>query len=402
MKKTVLLIGTLDSKGDEYGYVRDLIALKGYEVVLIDGGVVGEPTVTPTFSAEEVAELGGSRLTTLRDQHDRGQAMKVMSEGIAKLVDRLCKESDVLGVMGMGGSGGTALVTHTMRNLPIGLPKLVVSTVASGDVHPYIGTKDITMMYSVVDIAGLNKISRRILGNAAGALIGMIEQDIPMFEDKPIIAASMFGVTTTCVENLREHIEEKGYELLIFHATGSGGQAMESLISDGFIKGVADVTTTELCDELVGGVLSAGPHRLEAAAREGIPQVVSCGALDMVNFGAMNTVPSKFSERTLYEHNANVTLMRTTPEECAELGKLLSEKLNESTGSTTLFLPLKGVSAIDGEGQLFESPEATDALFTSIRKHLNTNVVELIELDQHINDTEFAAAMAKHLLKKMN
>lgn len=402
MKKTVLLIGTLDTKGDEYEYVRDLIALKGFEVVLIDGGVVGAPTVTPTFGAEEVAELGGSSLTALRNQHDRGLAMKVMSDGIAILVDRLCMERDVVGVMGMGGSGGTALITHTMRQLPIGMPKLVVSTVASGDVHPYVGTKDITMMYSVVDVAGLNKISRRILGNAAGALIGMIEQEIPEVEDKPIIAASMFGVTTTCVENLKKHIEENGYELLVFHATGSGGQAMESLISDGFIKAVADVTTTELCDELVGGVLSAGPHRLEAAAREGIPQVVSCGALDMVNFGAMNTVPSKFANRTLYEHNANVTLMRTTPEECAELGKILSEKLNETTGPTTLFLPLKGVSAIDGEGQLFDSPEATEALFASIRKHLNQNVVELIELDRHINNPEFAAAMASHLLSKLN
>lgn len=397
MPKTILLIGTFDTKGAEYAYVRDLILDRGLQVLTLNAGVTGEPTLTPDISAAQVAEAGGGDLAQLRQQADRGAALEVMTRGAGKLAVRLHTEGKFDGVLGLGGSGGTAIATAAMRELPVGLPKVMVSTVASGDVQPYVGVKDITMMYSVVDIAGLNRLSRRILANAAGMVCGAVEQAAPAAVDKPLITATMFGVTTPCVTMAREKLEQAGYEVLVFHATGSGGQAMESLIEAGFIAGVADITTTEWCDELVGGVLSAGPHRLEAAGRAGLPQVVSCGALDMVNFWAIDTVPAQFKERTLYKHNANVTLMRTTPQECAELGRIIASKLNRATGPTALFIPLKGVSAIDQEGQPFYLPEADAALFESLRRNIRPPV-ELVELDLHLNDPEFAAAMAERLL----
>jgi uncharacterized protein (UPF0261 family) len=278
----------------------------------------------------------------------------------------------------------------------------MVSTMASGNTEPYVGASDITMMYSVADIAGLNRISRQIIGNAVGAVCGMAEQTIPEGDDRPLVAATMFGVTTPCVTAVREHLEDAGYEVVSFHATGSGGRAMEGLIEDGFIAGVADITTTEWCDELVGGVLSAGPTRLDAAAEAGLPQVVSCGALDMVNFGPMDSVPETFQDRTLYKHNAQVTLMRTTPEECAELGRIIAEKLNATTGPTVLMLPLRGVSMIDAPDQPFYDPEADAALFEALRDHLDTDVVDLVEIDAHINDAAFAEAYAKRLIRLLD
>jgi uncharacterized protein (UPF0261 family) len=268
-------------------------------------------------------------------------------------------------------------------------------------VAPYVGVKDITMMYAVVDIAGLNRISRRILANAAGAICGMLEQPVPTAEDRPVIAATMFGVTTPCVERARKQLEAAGYEVLVFHATGSGGRAMEGLIDAGFVAAVADVTTTEWCDELVGGVLSAGPERLDAAARSGIPQVVSVGALDMVNFGPRQSVPERFSNRHFHVHNPSVTLMRTTPAECAQLGEIIAGKLNRATGAVTLLLPLRGVSALDREGQAFYDPAADAALFESLRRNLGPGVT-LIELDLHINDPEFADAIAQQLLSSLS
>ncbi|MBE7554974.1 MAG: Tm-1-like ATP-binding domain-containing protein [Anaerolineales bacterium] len=397
MPKTILLIGTLDTKGAEYAYVRDLIVSRGHQVLTLNAGVTGEPAFSPDINAAQVAEAGGGNLAELRQQADRGAALEVMTRGAGKMAARLYAEGKFDGVLGLGGSGGTAIATAAMRELPVGLPKVMVSTVASGDVQPYVGVKDIAMLYSVVDIAGLNRLSRRILANAAGMVCGAVEQEAPAAEDKPLVAATMFGVTTPCVTMVREKLEGAGYEVLVFHATGSGGQAMESLISAGFLAGVADITTTEWCDELVGGVLNAGPHRLEAAAKAGLPQVVSCGALDMVNFWAMETVPPQFKKRTLYKHNPNVTLMRTTPQECAELGRIIASKLNQAAGPTVLFIPLKGVSAIDQEGQPFYLPEADAALFESLRRNIRPPV-ELVELDLHINDPEFAAAMAARLL----
>ncbi|MEM7133087.1 MAG: Tm-1-like ATP-binding domain-containing protein [Chloroflexota bacterium] len=399
MQKNILIIGTLDTKGAEYAFVRDLIHDRGHGTLVMDTGVSGEPLFTPDISATEVAAAGGSSLSALREAGDRGAALTVMGAGAEALALKVHGEGRVDGVLALGGSGGTSVATTAMRALPVGLPKVMVSTMASGDVSPYVGVKDINMIYSVVDVAGLNRLSRQVFGNAVGAICGMVEQTIPKADDKPLIAASMFGVTTPCVTAVREKLEAAGYEVLVFHATGSGGSAMEALIQDGFITGVADVTTTEWCDELVGGVLSAGPTRLDAASKNGVPQVVSLGALDMVNFGGMETVPEQFKERNLYVHNPQITLMRTTLEECEQLGKIIAEKLNQSTGPTALLIPLKGVSMIDAEGQPFHDPAADSALFQALRDHLNTGKVELIEMDLNINDPEFSDAIADKLLE---
>lgn len=397
MMKRILLIGTFDTKGDEFSYVRDVITGRGHEVILMDTGVLKEPSFTPDISSGQVAEAGGTPISQLREQADRGKAMDVMIAGVRKLVPKFYEDGRFDGVLSLGGGGGTNIATAAMRELPVGVPKVMVSTLASSDVSPYVGVKDVTMMYSVVDIAGLNQLSRRVLANAAGAICGMVEQQLPEVENKPIIAASMFGVTTPCVTRLRQKLEKAGYEVLVFHATGSGGRSMESLIEDGFIVAVADLTTTEWCDEIVGGVLSAGPGRLDAAGRKGIPQVVSCGALDMVNFHALESVPEQFRSRNLYKHNPNVTLMRTTAEECAVIGKKIAEKLNKSTGPTVLMLPLKGVSMIDRKGQPFYDPEADRALFDALRQHIASSV-RLVELDFHINDPAFADAATEELL----
>jgi uncharacterized protein (UPF0261 family) len=395
---TILLLGTLDTKGMEYAFVRDLIIERGHQTIVMDAGISAAPLILPDISATAVAEAGGTTLVALREAKDRGAAISAMSAGASNLTSQLYEEGRIDGILGLGGSGGTSIASAAMRALPVGFPKIIVSTLTSGDISSYVGVKDLTMMYSVVDVAGLNRISRRVFANAVGAICGMVEQPLPEAEDKPIIAATMFGVTTPCVTKVREELEEQGYEVLVFHATGSGGRAMESLIEDGYVQAVADITTTEWCDELVGGVLSAGPKRLEAAAKVGIPQVVSVGALDMVNFWAIETVPPIFKDRTLYKHNDQVTLMRTTPEECASLGKIIAEKLNQTIGPTAFFIPLRGVSMIDAEGQPFYNPEADKALFKALRENLDPDKVALIELDLHINDSEFANRMADHLL----
>ncbi|MGZ6260346.1 MAG: Tm-1-like ATP-binding domain-containing protein [Candidatus Limnocylindrales bacterium] len=398
MAKTILLIGTLDTKGHEDEYIRDLIRSRGHQTFVLDAGVLGEPTFTPDSPAVRTAEAGGGSHAQRREKRDRGHALEIMGLGARALVGPLLAEGKFDAVFCMGGSGGTSIGSTAMQALPVGLPKLILSTMASGDVGPYVGVKDITMMYSVVDVAGLNRVSRRVFANAAGAISGMADQAVPVIEQKPLIAATMFGVTTPCVDRLRGRMETAGYEVLVFHATGSGGRSMESLVTDGFISGVADVTTTEWCDELVGGVLSAGPERLDAAARAGVPQVVSLGALDMVNFGPRDTVPERFEKRNIYVHNPQVTLVRTTPEECAKLGEIIAQKLNKTTGPTALFVPLKGVSMIDAEGMPFHDPVADAALFDAIRRYLDRSKVELIELDLNINDPAFADAMADRLL----
>ena len=400
MPRTILLIGTLDTKGTEYEYVRDLIRERGFGTLTMDAGVLGEPGFAPDITADEVAVAGGGSLAALRERGDRGEAVDVMIRGVCRLTPELHEAGRFHGVLALGGGGGTNIATAAMQTLPVGVPKLMVSTVVSADVAPYVGIKDVTLMYSAVDIAGLNPLSRRILANAAGAICGMVGQDVPAAEDRPIVAASMFGVTTPCVNRIRERMEKAGYEMLVFHATGSGGRSMEGLIRDGYVTGVADITTTEWCDEVVGGVLSAGPDRLTAAGETGIPQVVSCGALDMVNFRAMHTVPEPFRGRTLYRHNPNVTLMRTTVEECREIGRRIAENLNKTTGPTVLMLPLKGVSMLDREGEPFHDPEADAALFDTLRRHI-LPPVELVELDLHINDTAFADAVFERMIALM-
>ncbi len=359
---------------------------------------MGEPLAEPDIGREEVARAAGAEVTELAATGDRGAAVETMARGAAEIVKRLRAEGRLDGILGLGGSGGSAIATYAMRQLPVGVPKLMVSTVASGDTRPYVGAVDVTMMYSVVDIAGINQISARILTNAAAAIAGMADAQAIEIADtgKPLVGATMFGVTTPCVTRARERLEELGYEVLVFHATGTGGQSMEALVRGGFIAAVLDATTTELADDLVGGVLSAGPDRLEAAGEVGIPQVVSLGALDMVNFGPMETVPERFRERRLYVHNPTITLMRTTPEECAELGRRIARKLNAAQGPVSLFIPLRGISLIAVEGQVFYDPDADKALLAALRADLDHSV-DVRELNTDINDPAFAEAMADRL-----
>jgi uncharacterized protein (UPF0261 family) len=370
---TVVLAGTLDTKGHEHHFLRDRLREQGVDVLLVDVGVY-DPQVEPDVPRQEVAQAAGEDLQSLADAGDRGAATAAMGRGAAALLTRLHAEGRFSGVLGVGGSGGSSIVTTAMRALPVGVPKLMVSTLASGDTRPYVGAVDVTMMYSVVDISGINSISAQILTNAAGAIAGMVKAVVPPLEHKPLIGASMFGVTTPGVTRARERLEELGYEVLVFHATGTGGQSMEALVDGGYLAGVLDLTTTELADELVGGVLSAGPDRLEAAGRAGLPQVVSLGALDMVNFGPRDTVPAAFEGRHLYVHNPTITLMRTSADECRELGRQIGRKLSAATGPTALFVPLKGVSMIAVEGQPFHDPEADEALLAGLADRLHEMV----------------------------
>jgi uncharacterized protein (UPF0261 family) len=385
--KTVVLLGTLDTKGVEYAFLRERLLEHGVDVLLVDAGV-DEPSIEPDIPRTELAsgvEYG-----------DRGTAVTAMAEGAERVVAQLHADGRLDGILALGGSGGSSIATRAMRALPVGVPKLMVSTVASGDTRPYVGAVDVTMMYSVVDIAGVNRVSARIMANAAGAIAGMVGAGVPQLADKPLVGASMFGVTTPCVTRARERLEELGYEVLVFHATGAGGQSLEALVHGGFLAGVLDTTTTELADELVGGVLSAGPDRLVAAGAAGVPQVVSLGALDMVNFGPRETVPPQFEGRNLYVHNPTVTLMRTTPDECAELGRIIGRKLSAATGPTVLYVPLQGVSMIDVDGQPFRDVDADAALFGGLHETL-ADSVEVHELDTDINDPAFAVAMADRL-----
>lgn len=393
----VVLLGTLDTKGSEYAFLRQCLVKAGLDVTLVDAGVIGVSQVAPDIDRTEVARRADARVEDLVAAGDRGAAVAAMAEGAAVLVRELHTAGQLDGILGLGGTGGTALVTRAMRELPIGVPKLMVSTVASGETRQYVGAVDITMMYSVVDIAGINKISRRILSNAAGAMAGMVRfvgASAP--DERPLIGATMFGVTTPCVQAARAHLEDLGYEVLVFHATGTGGDSMEALVRAGMLVGVLDITTTELADELVGGVFAAGAQRLTGPGCAGIPHVVSVGALDMVNFGPPETVPAQFAARTFYQHNPAVTLMRTTPQENAELGRRLADRVSRSSAPVSVFLPLRSVSLIDAAGQPFHDPTADAALFAAIRSGIGPDV-ELVEVDADINDEQFAVAMAEAL-----
>jgi uncharacterized protein (UPF0261 family) len=393
---TVVILGTLDTKGKEIEYLAERVREHGVDTLVVDAGVF-EPEAQADVSRTEVAAAAGADVAELAAAGDRGAAVRAMGRGAAVVAARLHAEGRLDGLVGLGGSGNSSIAASAARALPVGVPKLIVSTVASGDTRPYVGASDVTMTYSVVDIAGVNQISARILANAAGAIAGMVKASVPPLGDaKPLVTASMFGVTTPCVTRARERLEELGYEVLVFHQTGTGGESMEELMKGGFITASLDVTTTELCDELVGGVLPAHPERLEVAGRLGIPQVVSLGALDMVNFGPVDTVPERFRDRNLYVHNPTITLMRTTPEECRELGRWIGRKLSAATGPTALFVPLRGVSAIATEGGPFYDPEADAALLEGVRETLGEGV-EVHELDLDVNDERFALAMADRL-----
>lgn len=396
--KTVAVLGTFDTKGKELKFIKECIEEHGLKTLCINTGVF-EPVVEPDISSAEVAAAVGADINAIVEKRDRATATEVLSKGTEKLIPQLYAEGKFDGIISIGGSGGTALATPAMRQLPLGVPKVMVSTMASGDVSPYVGTSDIVMIPSVVDAEGLNDISKVIFSNAANAVVGMVQNRKEIESDgKPLLAATMFGVTTPCVKAAEDYLHEQGYDVLVFHATGTGGKCMEALIDQGFIKGVLDLTTTEWCDEVVGGVLNAGPDRLTAAGKNGIPQVVSVGALDMVNFGPMDTVPAQFKDRNLYKHNPTVTLMRTTADELKSIGHEIASRLADATGKTTLILPLKGVSMIDVEGQPFYDAEADKALFDTLRTELEGSNVEIVELDTDINDKEFAVAAAKKLI----
>ncbi len=396
--KTVAVLGTFDTKGKELKFIKECIEEHGLKTLCINTGVF-EPVVEPDISSAEVAAAVGADINAIVEKRDRATATEVLAKGTEKLIPQLYAEGKFDGIISIGGSGGTALATPAMRQLPLGVPKVMVSTMASGDVSPYVGTSDIVMIPSVVDAEGLNDISKVIFSNAANAVVGMVQNRKEIESDgKPLLAATMFGVTTPCVKAAEDYLHEQGYDVLVFHATGTGGKCMEALIDQGFIKGVLDLTTTEWCDEVVGGVLNAGPDRLTAAGKNGIPQVVSVGALDMVNFGPMDTVPAQFKDRNLYKHNPTVTLMRTTADELKSIGHEIASRLTDATGKTTLMLPLKGVSMIDVEGQPFYDAEADKALFDTLRTELAGSDVEIVELDTDINDKEFAIAAAKKLI----
>lgn len=398
--KTIAIIGTLDTKGREFGFIKKLVEDRGLNTFCLNTGVF-DPLFEADVSNTEIAAAVGADLAAIVEARDRATATDVMSRGLKEILPKLYAEGKFDAVISAGGSGGTSMAAPAMRALPIGVPKMIISTMASGNVSQYVDTSDLIMVPSIVDVEGLNDISKKIFTNAVNALCGMVSYPSEVVsEGKPLLAATMFGVTTPCIKTAKEYLESQGYDVLVFHATGAGGRSMESLVDAGFIKGVLDMTTTEWCDEIVGGVLTAGPHRLEAAGKAGIPQVVSVGALDMVNFGPWETVPPQFTDRNLYKHNPTVTLMRTTADELKQIGGAIAEKLNMAKGPTVLYLPLKGVSMIDVEGTPFYDPEADAALFDTLRESLNDNI-EIVEMDTDINDPEFAIAAAKKLISML-
>jgi len=394
---TIVVLGALDTKGEEVRFLTGQIEERGHKVLVVDTGVLGQPAFAPHITRDEVATAGGASLPALVSEADRGRAVIAMSRGASAIVQRLLDGGQLDAVIAMGCGAGTSVGTAAMRALPLGIPKVMVSTLASGDVRGFVGVKDITMIPTIVDISGLNRISRNVFTRAAGAVCGMVESSVPPGDDKPIIVASMFGNTTPCVEAARAILEKAGFEVLVFHATGSGGQTMESLIEARQVAGVLDVTTTEWADELVGGVMSAGPTRLEAAAKTGTPAVIAPGCLDMVNFWAPETVPERLRDRRLYRHNEKQTLVRTTPEENTELGRIIAGKLNASSGPVEVYFPLRGISVISAAGKPYHWPEADAALLESLRKHLSKGI-PVHEMDCHINDAPFAQAMAQGLL----
>ena len=403
MSNKILLLGAFDSKGHEYAFLRERILARGHEVVCVNVGVLGGTDLFPVdIVADEVAVAGGSSILALRTAKDRGEAMKVMSAGAPVVVQRLYDQGTFDGIIGMGGTGGTSIIAAAMRALPLGVPKLVVSTAASGDTSAYVGTKDIVMMPSIVDVAGINRISRIILSRAAGAICGMVEAEIPVAAgDKPILAASMFGNTTECVTTCVDLLAED-YEVLVFHAVGSGGRAMESLVRDGLVDGVLDITTTEWADQVCGGVFSAGTDRLSAAGAMGRPHLIVPGCIDMANFGGLETVPQRYRDarRLFYEWNPSVTLMRTNVDENIEMGRVFADKANEAQGPVAFLIPLRGVSILDGDGQSFCDRVADQAFIDALKANLRSDI-PVVEVKLNINDRAFAekaVAMMRDLI----
>ena len=388
--KTVVTPGALDTKGADYEFLVRGIRAHGVDALTVDFGVLGDPPFIPDVTNAEVARAGGVELSTLRESKDKTLAMRVMAEGLSRILSRLYEERRLDGVCGMGGTGGTTILSAGVRGLPIGIPKLLISTAASGDVSAYVGSADVTLMHSVVDVAGLNRISREIYTNAAAAIAGMVQAVRPEpAGERPLVAASMFGNTTACIDRARGSLDRAGYEVLVFHATGSGGRTMQRLATEGLLAGLLDLTTTELADEVCGGVFSAGPERVRIGAPSAIPVVLAPGCVDMCNFGPRASVPREYNSRLLYEWNANVTLMRTNVEENRRIGGLIAETANRCTGAAVVLLPLRGVSMLDSQGGQFWDEAADGACFDAIRSQLNKGI-PLIEVNSNINDPIFA------------
>ena len=405
MAGTVVMAGALDTKGTDFAFVKELIEGAGLATLVVDFGVMGEPAFAAEVSRQEVCAAGGGDLADLASGSHKDEAMATMARGLAAVVSRLHGEGRLDGIIGMGGSGGTSLVTTAMRELPVGVPKVMVSTVGGGDVSAFAGTKDITFMPSVVDVAGLNRISRDIYANAAGAIAGMVRTraataDTPAAGERPLLTASMFGNTTTAVEHARGILEAAGYEVLVFHATGSGGRTMEGLISDGYIAGSLDITTTELADTVCGGVFDAGPERCLAASRAGIPAVVVPGCVDMANFGGPETVPAQYRDRLLYEWNPDVTLLRTSVEENRKIGEMIAAAVNAATAAVAVLVPLGGVSMLDSDGERFRDTAADRACFDAMRDNLREGI-PFLEDEHNINDPAFSGRAANLLLEML-
>jgi uncharacterized protein (UPF0261 family) len=401
---TVALVGTLDTKGQDFAFLAGRLRAAGVAVTVVDAGTGDPAGLAPDIDGDAVAAAAGTSRAELRAAGDRGRAVTEMGRGAAAVIAGLAADGRADGVLAAGGSGGSSIAAQVFAVLPVGFPKLLVSTMASGDVSPYVGARDVCVMYSVVDVAGINRISRLVLGNAAAAMAGMVSareraapDAAPEAGMRPLVAASMFGVTTPAVETARARLAELGYEVLVFHATGAGGRALEALAETRLVSGVLELTTTELADDLVGGVLSAGPDRLTAAGAAGLPQVIAPGALDMVNFGPPDTVPAKFSGRLFFEHNPTVTLMRTTAEEMAELGTRVGRKAAAAKGPVEVFWPDDGVSALDADGQPFRDAAADEACRAALDRELSAAGLSLHRVGAHLNDPVFATAMADRL-----
>ncbi len=405
MHKNIVMLGTFDTKDLEFKYLYDELVKRDVDVIAMNAGVMGSTERFPVHvSAEEIALAGGGELPLLRGQGDRGAAMKVMAQGARVLVKKLFAEGKLDGIIGMGGGGGTSIVSTAMQGLPVGVPKVCITTLASGDTSPYVSTKDIVLFPSIVDICGINKFSRVILSRAAGAVCGMAAQEVEIAkEDRPIIFISMFGNSTQCVEQCMGLLDEAGYDTMVFHATGTGGRAMEELIRQGYPAAVLDVTTTEWADEIGGGILSAGPKRLDGAGAMGIPQLIVPGCVDMINLGPMDTVPAKFKDgsRIIYEWNPMVTLVRTDREDNLRLGEMFAEKANKAKGKVCFAFPLKGVSILDGEGQIFQDWETDRVLFEKIKEGLE-ETIRVREVDANINDMTFSKTIVEMLLDMLD
>jgi uncharacterized protein (UPF0261 family) len=402
MPKTICIIGAFDTKGEDHAFLREQILGHGHQVVTVNIGVLGTTRLFPVdFEGSDVASAIGIDLEQIRSRKDKAEAMKAFAESAPKFVRALYDQAGFDGIIGMGGSGGSSIIASAMRALPIGVPKVLVSTVASGDVSFYLRGKDITMIPSIVDVAGLNRISRLIYTRAAGAISGMVDCELPTGgEDRPIIAASMFGNTTDCVNACVKALNDKGYEVLVFHATGAGGRAMETLVADGLVEAVLDITTTEWADELCQGVFSAGPGRLDAPGQRGIPHLIVPGCVDMTNYGPPATVPEKYRQanRRFYEWNPSVTLMRTSVSENREMGEIFARKANAAKGPVAFLLPLRGVSMLDGDGQPFCDRDADSAMFKAIKSNSKPHI-PVVEIDLNINDPAFAAKAVGMMLE---